>query len=69
MVAGNAANMPAPLRSVRLLTSGIAMELSYAAAGSLRQRALYSIALVLFVVILLINALLYFAQRGGRRPC
>ncbi len=69
MVAGNAANMPASLRSVRLLTSGIAMELSYAAAGSLRQRALYSIALVLFVVILLINALLYFAQRGGRRPC
>lgn len=66
MVAGNAANMPGPLESVRFLTAGIAMELSYAAAGSLRQRALFSIALVLFVIIVLINALLYWAGRSRK---
>ena len=66
MVAGNAANMPGLLESVRFLTTGIAMELSYAAAGSLRQRALFSIALVLFVIIVLINALLYWAGRRGK---
>lgn len=66
MVAGNAANMPAPLRSVRFLTTGIAMEMGYAAAGSLRRQALFSIALVLFIIILLINILLHLARRQGR---
>lgn len=66
MVAGNAANMPGPLKSVRFLTADIAMELSYAAAGSLRQRALFSIALVLFVIIVLINILLHRAGRGRK---
>lgn len=67
MVAGNAANMPRLLGSVRLLTTGIAMELSYAAAGSLRQRALLSIALVLFAVTAAINGLLHLARRKGER--
>lgn len=67
MVAGNVANMPAPLRSVRFLTTGIAMELGYAAAGSLRQQALFSIALVLFVIILLINILLHLARGRGKK--
>lgn len=68
MVAGNAANMPSPLGSVRFLTTGIALELGYAAAGSLRRRALLSIGLVLFVVVVLINILLQLARRGeGRR--
>ena len=66
MVAGNAANMPGPLRSVRFLTTGIAMEMGYAAAGSLRQRALFSIALVLFVLILLMNILLHLARGRGK---
>ena len=66
MVAGNAANMPAPLRSVRFLAAGIAMEMGYAAAGSLRRQALFSIALVLFVIILLINILLHLARRQGK---
>lgn len=61
MVAGNVANMPRLPGGVRFLTTGIAMELSYAAAGSLRRRALFSIALVLFVIILLINVLLRWA--------
>lgn len=67
MVAGNAANMPSLLGSVRFLTTGIAMELGYAAAGSLRQRALLSIALVLLLLMILINILLHLARRKGGR--
>ena len=68
MVAGNVANMPTLLGSVRLLTTGIAMEFGYAAAGSLRQRALLSIGLVLFVLVVLMNALPHLARRKGGRP-
>lgn len=67
MVAGNRANMPSLFDSVRFLTTGIAMELSYAAAGSLRQKALLSIGLVLFVMTILINILLQLAGRKGGR--
>ena len=66
MVAGNTANMPSLLKSVRFLTTGIAMELSYAAAGSLRQRALFSIALVLFLFIMLINGVLNLLLKGKK---
>lgn len=64
MVAGNVANMPSLLGSVRFLTTGIAMELSYAPAGSLQQQALFSIALVLFAVVLAINILLSLLMRA-----
>ena len=65
MVAGNGANMPQLLGSVRLLTTGIAMELSYAPAGSLRQKALLSIGLVLFGIVIFLNILLHLAHRRG----
>ncbi len=58
MVAGNVANMPGLFRSVRFLTTAIASDMSYAAYGSLQRQALFSIGLVLFLFILLINALL-----------
>ena len=58
MVAGNVANMPSLLKSVRFLTTGIAIEMNYAAPGSLQRQALFSIGLVLFVFIVLINILL-----------
>jgi len=58
MVAGNVANMPALLRSVRFLTTGIAVEMNYAADGSLQRQALFSIGLVLFLFIMGINGLL-----------
>ncbi len=58
MVAGNVANMPGLFRSVRFLTTAIASEMSYAAVGSLQRNALYSIALVLFLFIMLINVIL-----------
>ena len=58
MVAGNVANMPGLFRSVRLLNTGIISGMSYAAVGSLYQQALFSIGLVLFLFIMLINVFL-----------
>ena len=58
MVAGNAPNMPELLGSVRFLTTAVASEMSYAADGSLQKMALFSIGLVLFVFIMMINVLL-----------
>lgn len=58
MVAGNVANMPTLFGSVRFLTTAIASEMSYSAG--LQRQALFSIALVLFLFIMLINAALNF---------
>ncbi len=58
MVAGNVANMPALTRSVRFLTTGISIELNYSQDGSLQRQALFSVGLVLFLFITLINAFL-----------
>lgn len=58
MVAGNVANMPGLFISVRFLTTGIISGMSDAAVGSLYQQALFSIGLVLFLFIMLINVLL-----------
>ena len=55
MVAGNAANMPGLFKSVKFLTTAVASEMSYAADGSLHKMALFSIGLVLFVFIMMIN--------------
>lgn len=60
MVSGNVANMPSLFESVRFLTTAVSSEMSYATAGSLHQQALFSIALVLFLFIMLINATLNF---------
>ena len=58
MVSGNVANMPGLFKSVRFLTTAIASGMSYAAYGSLFRNALFSIGLVLFLFIMLINVLL-----------
>ena len=59
MVAGNAPNMPDSLfQSVRFLTTAVSSEMSY--SSGLQQQALFSIALVLFIFIMLINATLNF---------
>lgn len=68
MVAGNAPNMPSLFESVRFLTTAVASEMSYAADGSLQQQALFSIALVLFLFIMMINAALnFFLKRSKER--
>ena len=58
MVSGNAPNMPSLFESVRFLTTAEASEMSY--ASGLQRQALFSIALVLYVFIMLINAALNF---------
>ena len=60
MVAGNVANMPSLFQSVRFLTTAVASEMAYSSPGSLQRQALFSIALVLFLFIMLINATLNF---------
>ena len=66
MVAGNAANMPDSLfQSVRFLTTAVASEMSY--SSGLQRQALFSIALVLFLFIMLINAVLNFCLKGEKK--
>ena len=65
MVAGNAANMPSLFQSVRFLTTAVASEMSY--SSGLQRQALFSIALVLFLFIMLINAALNFFLKGERK--
>lgn len=65
MVAGNAANIPTSLfTSVRFLTTAVASEMSY--SGGLQRQALFSIALVLYLFIMLLNALLNFFLKGRK---
>ena len=66
MVAGNAPNMPKVFQSVRFLTTAVASEMSYAADGSIQKQALFSIALVLFLFIMLINAVLNFFLKHSK---
>lgn len=65
MVSGNVANMPGLLKSVRFMTTAIASEMSYAPVGSLQRQALFSIGLVLFLFIMLINVVLNLAVKRG----
>ena len=58
MVSGNVPNMPELFGSVRFMPTAIASEMSYAPVGSLQRQALFSIGLVLFLFIMLINVLL-----------
>ena len=63
MVAGNVANMPELFGSVRFLTTAIVSEMSYAPYGSLQRDALFSIGLILFVFIILVNIVLNLIAR------
>ncbi|HAH71414.1 MAG TPA: phosphate ABC transporter permease subunit PstC [Succinivibrionaceae bacterium] len=67
MVAGNAANMPYSIfESVRFLTTAVASEMSY--SSGLQREALFSIALTLFIFIMLINMILnMFLKKGLKR--
>ena len=65
MVSGNVANMPGLFKSVRFMTTAIASEMGYAEVGSLHYQALYSIGLVLFLFIMLINVFLNTVVKKG----
>lgn len=64
MVSGNVANMPNLFQSVRFLTTAVSSEMSY--ASGLQRQALFSIALVLFLFIMLVNATLNFFLKGKK---
>ena len=64
MVSGNAPNMPSLFQSVRFLTTAIAGEMSY--SGGLQRQALFSIALVLYLFIMLINATFYYFLKRSK---
>lgn len=64
MVSGNAPNMPELFQSVRFLTTAVASEMSY--SSGLQRQALFSIALVLFLFIMLINATLNFLLKRDK---
>lgn len=64
MVSGNVANMPTLFQSVRFLTTAVASEMAY--SEGLQRQALFSIALVLFFFIMLINATLNFFLKRGK---
>lgn len=65
MVSGNVANMPSLFQSVRFLTTAVSSEMSYAGQG-LQRQALFSIALILFLFIMLINAVLNFFLKRSK---
>lgn len=64
MVAGNVANMPSIFKSVRYLTTAVAIEMSY--SSGLQRQALFSIALVLFCFIMIINGILMVLRRENK---
>ena len=64
MVSGNAPNMPSLFESVRFLTTAVASEMSY--SSGLQRQALFSIALVLYLFIMLINAALNFFLKRNK---
>jgi phosphate transport system permease protein len=64
MVSGNVANMPSLFESVRFLTTAVSSEMAY--SSGLQREALFSIALVLFLFIMLINAILNFFLKRHR---
>ena len=65
MVSGNVSNMPKLFESVRFLTTAVASEMSY--SSGLQRQALFSIALVLFVFIMMINAALNFFLKKDKK--
>lgn len=65
MVAGNVANMPTLLGTTRFLTTGIAMEMSY--ASGLHRQALFAIGLVLFIFIMIVNISFTIISRKGAK--
>ena len=65
LVAGNSVNLPLPFSSVRFLTTAIVSEMSY--ASGVHREVLFTIGLVLFLFIMLINLLLTYILKKGDR--
>lgn len=65
-VCGNSVNLPYPFNSVRTLTTAIVSEMGY--AGGLHREVLFTIGLVLFAFIMIINIVLStILKKGGAK--
>ena len=64
LVSGGSVNMPLPFRSVRFLTTAVVGEMGY--AHGLHRQVLFTIGLVLFAFIMLLNLWLTRILRGSR---
>lgn len=65
LVSGSSVNPPLPFNSVRFLTTAIVSEMGYAEVGSTHRNMLFTIGLVLFVFIMLINVVLSRILKKG----
>lgn len=65
LVAGNGANIPLPFNSVRFLTTAVVAEMSY--ATDTHKRVLFTIGLILFIFIIIINLVLNKVMKGGQK--
>lgn len=66
MVSGGSVNIPLPFNSVRFLTTAIVSEMGY--ASGLHRQVLFTIGLVLFVFIMVINGVLqHLIRKGGKK--
>ena len=63
MVAGGSVNLPLPFNSVRFLTTQIVSEMSY--AEGLHREVLFTVGLVLFIFIMIINLVLAQVEKKG----
>lgn len=63
MVAGGSVNLPFPFNSVRFLTTQIVSEMSY--AEGLHREVLFTVGLVLFIFIMIINLVLAQVEKKG----
>ncbi len=65
LVSGNSVNIPLPFNSVRFLTTGIVSEMSY--SSGLHRQALFTVGLVLFAFIMIINIIINKIIKGGSK--
>ena len=65
MVAGGVVNLPLPFNSVRFLTTQLVSEMGY--AGGLHREALFTVGLVLYIFIMVINLVLLRIRTKERK--
>lgn len=63
MVAGGVVNLPLPFNSIRTLTTQIVSEMGY--AQGLHRQILFTVGLVLYIFIMLVNLILLKARKKG----
>ena len=65
LVAGGSVNLPLPFNSVRFLTTQIVSEMSY--ADGVHRQVLFTVGLVLYIFIMIINLIITFMQKKGEK--